>query len=99
MENNSLAKLSIGINALLVIAVIILFVKMPGGATGEGEGDDSTKVNFSNEAPSRIAYFSNDSVNLKCQFVLEKMRLWPPKRNGRTKAIFWKENTCRRRKN
>jgi hypothetical protein len=49
MENNSnsLAKISIGINIALIIAVIILFVKMPSGAGSETAGafdpNDSTK--------------------------------------------------------
>ena len=63
MENNSnsLAKISIGINIALIIAVIILFVKMPSGAGSETAGafdpNDSTKKVLPDDGHLRIGYF------------------------------------------
>lgn len=73
MEDNKLAKISLGINALLVIAVIILFVKMPGGIVGEGGEDDSlsTEVNFEDDGQLTIAYYRSDSLSTKSDFVVE----------------------------
>ncbi|UKN02612.1 OmpH family outer membrane protein [Paracrocinitomix mangrovi] len=74
MENsNSLAKLSLGINLVLVIAVIFLFVKMPSGGSEEVAADDTTntKVNFSDNEPIRVAYFDNDSLNINAQFMVD----------------------------
>jgi outer membrane protein len=70
MENkgNSLAKIAIGLNVVLIIAVIILFVKMPAGdgenVTSNDEANDSLKTNNTVDlsgAP-RICYFQGDSV-------------------------------------
>jgi Skp family chaperone for outer membrane proteins len=69
MEKNSLAKLSLGINALLIVSVIVLFTRTPGSSDAQSDSEDSTTVEFTDEGASRIAYFSNDSLNLKCQFV------------------------------
>lgn len=72
MENNNmLAKVSLGINAVLIIAVIILFVKMPGGGSGSDEiADDSTSVEIQNDGEMTIAYYNGDSLNTT-DFVLE----------------------------
>lgn len=81
MENNgsSLAKISLGINVALVIAVIILFVKMPSGS-GESEvaeSDDSTKVDnpiIPDDGALKICYFQADSLNnLEMMAELEKL--------------------------
>lgn len=66
-----LAKVSLGINAVLIIAVIILFVKMPGGGSGSDEiADDSTSVEIQNDGEMTIAYYNGDSLNTT-DFVLE----------------------------
>lgn len=72
MENNSLVKLSLGINALLVIAVIILFVKMPGGGESEGDADTlSTDVNIVDDGVLTIAYYNSDTMSTQADFVME----------------------------
>ena len=73
MEDNKLAKISLGINALLVIAVIILFVKMPGGSGGEEDVPDSlsTEVNIPDDGKLTIAYYRSDTLSMKSDFVLE----------------------------
>lgn len=71
MENkgNSLAKIAIGLNVVLIIAVIILFVKMPSGvgetANADQQTDDSTKTKqvIPDDGSLRICYFQADSVN------------------------------------
>jgi outer membrane protein len=74
MENNNmLAKISLGINAVLIIAVIALFVKMPGGEGG-AEGDeiaegDSTKVLLPDDGKLTIAFFNSDSLTNNLLFV------------------------------
>lgn len=66
-----LAKVSLGINALLVIAVIVLFVKMPGSGSGSGDvSEDSTSVDIHNDGEMTIAYYNGDSLNTT-DFVLE----------------------------
>ena len=65
-NNNSLAKISLAINALLVIAVIILFTRGNGGSeTAEVSGDDSTsqQVIRPNDGELKIGYFNTDSLN------------------------------------
>ena len=70
MENkgSSLAKISLGINVALIIAVIILFVKMPGCSSSEDvvNGNDSTDtVNpiIPDDGIMTIGYFQADSLN------------------------------------
>mgnify|MGYP000403920702 FL=1 len=70
MENkgNSLAKISLGINVALIIAVIILFVKMPSGAGSDETADvnDSTSTVdpvIPDDGTMRICYFQADSLN------------------------------------
>lgn len=71
MENkgNSLAKIAIGLNVVLIIAVIILFVKMPSGGgetvNADQQSDDSTKTQhvIPDDGSLRICYFQADSVN------------------------------------
>ncbi|MCB9225444.1 MAG: OmpH family outer membrane protein [Crocinitomicaceae bacterium] len=70
-NNNKLAKLSLGINVVLLIAVIILFVKMPSSAGESAEDVDSTKVEIDNTNPTTIAYFNNDSLNIHSDFMVE----------------------------
>ena len=66
-----LAKVSLGINAVLIIAVIFLFVKMPSGGSGSEEiAEDSTAVNIQNDGEMTIAYYNGDSLNTT-DFVLE----------------------------
>ncbi len=83
MENNSnsLAKIAIGLNIALIIAVIILFVKMPSSASNEiAEGDDSLK-NSLNVIPDdgilKIGFFQMDSLqaNLLVMKELEELML------------------------
>ena len=67
MENNgnSLAKISLGVSVALLIAVIILFVKMPSGAdtTEVVDTDDSLQINVPvNTGGLRIGYFVSDSL-------------------------------------
>lgn len=66
-----LAKVSLGINALLVIAVIILFVKMPSGTAGESTEEDSTLVSIPDNGELTIAYYNSDSLSTQSDFVLE----------------------------
>ncbi|NOQ75050.1 MAG: hypothetical protein GQ574_23760 [Crocinitomix sp.] len=70
MENkgNSLAKISLGINVVLIIAVIILFVKMPSGSGGNElvDGNDSTDAVtqlLPDDGSMKICYFQADSLN------------------------------------
>jgi outer membrane protein len=70
MENkgNSLAKISLGINVVLIIAVIILFVKMPSGSgTNEVvDSNDSTNnvtTHIPDDGTMKICYFQADSLN------------------------------------
>ena len=75
-SNNSLAKISLGINAVLLICVIILFVKMPSGdvaVTGESDGADSvpTFVSASADGQMKIGFFNTDSLNSNLAFVKE----------------------------
>ncbi|MEO9531521.1 MAG: OmpH family outer membrane protein [Crocinitomicaceae bacterium] len=64
MENNMLAKISLGINAVLIIAVIALFVKMPSGSGDSAVAeDDSTSVEVVNDGELTIAYYNGDSLN------------------------------------
>ncbi|MBD3638529.1 MAG: OmpH family outer membrane protein [Crocinitomicaceae bacterium] len=74
MDNNKLAKISLGINAVLVIAVIILFVKMPGGNSANDldiPDSLSTKVNFEGDGLLNIAYYNSDTITSKSDFVQE----------------------------
>lgn len=78
MQNNSnkLAVISLIINAILVIAVIILFVKMPSGSSAEAGSDeavdttDMTKLHDKGEG-AVIVYYNSDSLNTRCKFVME----------------------------
>ena len=79
MENkNTLAKISLAINVLLVIAVIILFVKMPAtsGDVAENEEPDSlsTTANIDKNQRLNIAYYNSDSLSTKSDFVEELQR-------------------------
>jgi Skp family chaperone for outer membrane proteins len=66
MENkgNLLVKISLGINLLLIIAVIILFVKMPKTASDDVASDsDTIKKILPDDGQLNIAYFHGDSIN------------------------------------
>lgn len=69
MENNgsSLAKISLGINILLIIAVIILFVKIPGSGSEEVvDTNDTSNVEtpvIPDDGQLNICYFQADSIN------------------------------------
>ena len=65
-----LAKVSLGINAILIIAVVVLFVKMPGSGSAGDIADDSTSVDIQNDGEMTIAYYNGDSLNTT-DFVLE----------------------------
>ena len=71
MEDNKLAKISLGINALLIIAVIVLFVKMPSGSAGNTDEIDSTLVEFVDDGQLTIAYYRSDTLSAKSDFVKE----------------------------
>ncbi|MCG8575126.1 MAG: OmpH family outer membrane protein [Flavobacteriales bacterium] len=76
-SNNSLAKISLGINALLVICVIILFVKMPsGGDVADTDGNDSlpTFVPANPDGSLKIGYFNTDTLNANLMFVKDLER-------------------------
>ena len=45
-NNNKLAKISLGINAVLIIAVIVLFVKSPSASGDTSDSNDSTQLTF-----------------------------------------------------
>lgn len=72
MENNNmLAKLSLGINVVLIIAVIFLFVKMPSGG-GEAEVTDeadTTAFLLPDDGKLTIAFFNSDSLTNNLLFV------------------------------
>lgn len=80
MENksNKLAVISLIINAVLVIAVIILFVKMPSGSGDEDVvvANDSTEnldVSKMREKGQTgvIVYYNSDSLNTQSKFVMD----------------------------
>lgn len=59
-----LAKISLGINAVLIVAVIALFVKMPSSNGDSAVAvDDSTSVEVVNDGELTIAYYNGDSLN------------------------------------
>ena len=80
MENNSkkLAVISLVINAILVIAVIILFVKMPSGSS-ESEvvvsGNDSLPMDLGKMHEKGenavVVYYNSDSLNTQSKFVID----------------------------
>ncbi len=66
MENkgNLLVKISLGINFLLIVAVIFLFVKMPKTASDDVVSDsDTIKKILPDDGQLNIAYFHGDSIN------------------------------------
>jgi Skp family chaperone for outer membrane proteins len=75
MENkgNSLAKISLFINVILIIAVIILFVKMPSGGNevvnSNNDSKDSTLKLMPDDGQLNIGYFNADSLNANLLFV------------------------------
>jgi len=73
-NNNQLAKISLGINLVLIIAVIFLFVKMPSGTASNEESDEndslSTSVEVQNDGELTIAYYNGDSLN-NTQFFMD----------------------------
>jgi Skp family chaperone for outer membrane proteins len=79
MENNTnrLAVISLIVNAILVICVIILFVKMPSGTNGTEETTiqptDSLDTSKMNEKGDNavIVYYNSDSLNTQSKFVME----------------------------
>ncbi|MDA7803569.1 OmpH family outer membrane protein [Crocinitomix sp.] len=68
MENNgsNLAKISLGISVVLLILVIVLFVKMPGGndstSTNSSDSTGINKANVPDDGILRICYFQADSL-------------------------------------
>jgi len=80
MENNSkkLAVISLVINAILVIAVIILFVKMPSGNAGSEvvvSGNDSLPMDLGKMHEKGenavVVYYNSDSLNTQSKFVID----------------------------
>lgn len=80
MENNSkkLAVISLVINAILVIAVIILFVKMPSGNTESDvvvSGNDSLPMDLGKMHEKGenavVVYYNSDSLNTQSKFVID----------------------------
>lgn len=76
MENNTLAKISLGINAVLVILVIIIFTKLPSSADETIVNDEVDSTMFDSlglkkaserELTGKIAFFNLDSLNSKIQ--------------------------------
>lgn len=77
--NNNLAKISLGINLLLVIAVIVLFTKLPGSNSASTSGGEETMENdsTSRKAPGeglKMAYINNDSLTKKYKYVKDVER-------------------------
>jgi len=79
MENNSnkLAVISLVINAILAIAVIVLFVKMPGGSAekevvmpGDSIPMDISKMHEKGEN-AVVVYYNSDSLNTQSKFVID----------------------------
>ncbi|MBN4082171.1 OmpH family outer membrane protein [bacterium AH-315-B15] len=73
-NKNSLAKISLGANAVLLICVIILFVKMPGGTSSvDSDGNDSLPnfVSASADGQLKIGFFNTDSLNRNLTFVTD----------------------------
>ena len=87
-----LAKISLGINALLIIAVIILFTRGNGGSESADEEGDSTKVEINTGEAITIAYFNNDSLNQDCQFVVDVQEEIQTVTNDAQNKIYAKEN-------
>jgi len=80
MENNSkkLAVISLVINAILLIAVIILFVKMPSGNAGSEvvvSGNDSLPMDLGKMHEKGenavVVYYNSDSLNTQSKFVID----------------------------
>ena len=80
MENksNKLAVISLIINAVLVIAVIILFVKMPSGSGDEDvvvSNDSTVQLDVSKMhekgQSAVIVYYNSDSLNTQSKFVMD----------------------------
>ncbi len=74
-NNNSLAKISLGINLLLVIAVIVLFMKSPSGETSVSDREpvDTTDLTGLGEKgeTSVVVYYNSDSLNTKSKFIMD----------------------------
>ncbi|MBI3135540.1 MAG: OmpH family outer membrane protein [Bacteroidetes bacterium] len=76
MQNNSnkLAVISLIISAILVIAVIILFMKAPGGSaeavSTPVDTTDMTKLHEKGQG-AIIVYYNSDSLNTRCSLVVE----------------------------
>lgn len=66
-----LAKVSLGINAILIVAVVVLFVKSPSGSAGEVDGDDSSLVHIPDNGELTIAYYNSDSLSTQSDFVVD----------------------------
>ncbi len=104
MENNgnNLAKLSIGINVLLIIAVIILFVKMPSSSsndTADTTEPDSNAVSnpvIADDGKMNIAYFSADSLNNNLLLMTELEGLIEQASVNAQDRITRKENELRK---
>jgi outer membrane protein len=89
-NNNMLAKLSLGINVILIIAVIVLFVKMPSGSeTADSDGADSldTSVEVVNDGEMTIAYYSGDSLNSTTFFVDLQAEMQKSQSDAETKLM------------
>jgi len=78
MQNNAskLAVISLVLNFILIIAVLILFVKMPSGSSSEaenGEPVDTTDLTALHEKGEGavVVYYQSDSLNTRCKFVME----------------------------
>lgn len=91
-NNNSLAKISIGINIALIIAVIILFVKMPNGSGSDAADltnpNDSTKKLLPDDGELKMGYFLADSLqaNILVMKEIEELMLQSQKRAEETMA-------------
>lgn len=66
-----LAKISLGINAILIVAVVVLFVKSPSGTAGEVDADDSSLVTIPDNGELTIAYYNSDSLSTQSDFVVD----------------------------
>ena len=75
MENkgNTLAKVALGINVILIIAVIILFAKMPSNGGEEvavsDDSTDQTMATVPDDGQFRVGFFMADSLNTQWLFM------------------------------
>lgn len=102
MENNSnsLAKISLGINLLLVIAVIVLFMKSPSGenSIADREPVDTTDLTGLGEKgeQSVVVFYNSDSLSSQSRFVMDLQNEIMQAQKDAEERMGEKENEYRR---